>query len=85
MYVCIFIITAGEDFTPGRYNATFTTGANTTNTSIPLISGNYTDDIEQFSLRLYIDDTAYEQCVFRGSISTATVSIIPGTILLFFY
>ena len=83
---CLYIITAGVDFTPGQYNATFTPGANTANTSIPIIAGNYSEVIKQFSLRLFIDGAAYEQCVFSGNVSTATVTvcihIIPGILCI---
>ena len=74
----LYIIVAGVDFTPGRYNATFTPGTTTANTSIPVMAGNYSEAIKQFSLRLFIDGAAYEQCVFSGNVSTATVCIIPG-------
>ena len=28
-------------------------------------------------IQLFIDDAAYQQCIFSGSVSKATVSIIP--------
>ena len=76
------LIAAGVDFTPGRYNATFTTGATTATTSIPIIAGGSDEDIKQFSLRLFIDGTAYQQCVFSGNISTATVLVTPGILCI---
>ena len=78
----MYLIAAGVDFTPGRYNATFTTGATTATTSIPIIAGGSDEDDKQFSLRLFLDGTAYQQCIFSGNISTATVLVIPG--ILFF-
>ena len=79
----MYIFTAGEDYTPGRYNATFTAGATTATTSSPIIASSYSENTEQFSLRLYIDDTAYEQCVFSGNVSAATVSITSGTYFIY--
>ena len=73
-----FIIVAGVDFTPGRYNATFATGATTAIVGIPIIVGN-DEDIKQFSLRLYIDGAAYQQCVFRGNVYVARVFVMTGT------
>ena len=58
--IYLYIIIAGVDFTPGRYNATFTPGATTANTSIPVIAGNYSEVIKQFSLRLFVDGATYE-------------------------
>ena len=78
----MLLIIAGVDFTPGRYNATFTPGATTATTSIPIIAGNYGEVIKQFSLRLFIDGAAYEQCVFSGNVSTAAVHIIPGILCI---
>ena len=42
------------------------------------------EEIKQFSLRLFIDGAAYQRCIFSGSVSTATVCIIPpeGILLL---
>ena len=77
---CI-LITGGKDFTPGRYNATFTTGVTTATASIPIMAGG-NDDIKQFSLRLFIDGILLQQCIFSGNISTATVIIIPGIICI---
>ena len=74
-----FIFVAGADFTPGQYNATFATGATTAIVGIPIIVGGNDEDIKQFSLRLYIDGTAYQQCVFRGNVSVARVFVMPGT------
>ena len=76
------LIAAGVDFTPGRYNATFTTGATTATISIPIIAGGSDEDIKQFSLRLFIDGTAYRQCVFSGNTSTATVLVTPGILCI---
>ena len=78
----MLLIIAGADFTPGRYNATFTPGATTAITSIPIIAGNHGEVIKQFSLRLFIDGAAYELCVFSGNVSTATVHIIPGILCI---
>ena len=75
------LIAAGVDFTPGQYNATLTTGATTATTSIPIIAGGSDEDVKQFSLRLFIDGVAYQQCVFSGNVSTATVSVTPGIYL----
>ena len=72
------LIAGGVDFTPGRYNVTFTTGATTATTSIPIITGGSDGDIKQFSLRLFIDGVAYQQCVFSGNVSTAAVFVTPG-------
>ena len=72
------LITAGADFTPGRYNATFTTGVTTATTSIPIIAGGSDENIKQFNLRLFIDGAAYQRCVFSGNVSTATVFVTPG-------
>ena len=71
------ICTAGSDFTPDRYNATFTPGNTTATVTIPILDGNNSTEIKQFSLRLFIDGAAYQQCVVSGSVSTATVSISP--------
>ena len=49
-----------------------------TNTSIPIITGGSDEDDKQFSLRLFIDGAAYQQCVFSGNASTATVFVTPG-------
>ena len=68
--------TAGLDFTAGRYNATFSPRATTATTNILISSGGNGEEIKQFSLRLYIDGAAYQQCIFSGSVSIATVSII---------
>ena len=73
-----FIIIAGVDFTPGRYNATFATGATTANASIPIIFGGNDEDTKRFFLKLYIDGVVYQQCVFRGNISIATVFVMAG-------
>ena len=75
---CIY--TAGSDFTPGRYNATFTPGTTTATANITILHDNNGEEIKQFSLRLFIDGVAYQQCIFSGSVSTATVYIIsaPG-------
>ena len=74
-----FIIVAGADFTPGRYNATFATGATTAIIGIPIIVGGNDEDIKQFSLRLYIDGAVYQQCVFRGNVSVARAFVMSGT------
>ena len=79
-----YLIAAGADFTPGRYNATFTTGATTATTSIPIIAGGSDEDIKQFSLRLFIDGVAYQQCVFSGNVSAVTAFVTPG-ILFYSY
>ena len=77
------ICTAGSDFTPGRYNATFTPGTTTATATIPILIGTNSEEIKQFSLRLFIDGAAYQQCVVSGSVSTATVSIIStGTVFI---
>ena len=78
------LIAAGVDFTPGRCNATFITGATTATTSIPIITGGGDEDNKQFSLRLFIDGAAYQQCVFSGNISIATVLVTPGIDILIF-
>ena len=72
----LLIIVGGEDFIPGRYNVTFTTGANAANTSIPIIvNGTNDNEIEQFGLNLYIDGIGYQLCLDKGYISEATASI----------
>ena len=76
--VHISFYTAGSDFIPGRYNATFTPGSTTATANITILAGNNSEEIKQFSLRLFIDGAAYQQCIFSGSISTATVSILTG-------
>ena len=76
MHMCM-LITGGTDFTPGRYNPTFTTGVTTANIIIPIMAGG-NGDIKQFSLRLFADGTVLQQCIFSGNISTATVFIISG-------
>ena len=76
----LYIIIAGVDFTPGQYNVTITPGATTANTSIPVTAGNYSEVIKQFRLRLFIDGAAYEQCVFSGNVSTATITVCTGII-----
>ena len=73
----MYFYTAGSDFTPGRYNATFAPRATTATTNIPISADSNGEEIKQFSLRLYIDGAAYQQCIFSGSVFTATVSIIP--------
>ena len=74
--VCITLIIGGEDFIPGRYNVTFTTGANAANTSIPIIVNSTNDnETRQFGLNLYIDGIGYQLCLDKGDISKATVSI----------
>ena len=65
------------EFTPGQYNATFTTGATVATTSIPIMAGDSGGEIQQFSLRLLIYGAIY-QCVFAGNVSKASVFIIPG-------
>ena len=80
------LIAAGVDFTPGRYNATFTTGATTATTSIPIIACGSDEDDKQFSLRLFIDGLAYQQCVFSGNVSTAIVLLVtPGILCILNY
>ena len=69
---------ADEDFVPGQYNATFTPGATTATTSIPII----VDDIsertgQQFCLRFYIDGIGYGLGLQKGYNTTATVTILP--------
>ena len=76
LHFCIY--TAGSDFIPGRYNATFTPGATSATANIAILAGNNGEEIKQFSLRLFIDGATYQQCVFSGSVSTATVTILPG-------
>ena len=76
LHFCIY--TAGSDFIPGRYNATFTVGATSATTNITVLGDNNGKEIKQFSLRLFIDGAAYQQCIFSGSVSTATVTILPG-------
>ena len=67
---------AGEDFIPGRYNATFTPGVTTATTSIPIITDNISENIgEQFCLRFYIDGTGYGLGLQKGCNTTATVTI----------
>ena len=74
---------AGEDFTPGQYNVTFTAGASTATTSIPILINNMNDnETEQFDLNLYIDGTGYQLCLDKGSISKATASISGKVLLL---
>ena len=81
--VLIMYITAGEDFTPGRYNVTFTAGASTATTSIPILINNMNDnETEQFDLNLYIDGTGYQLCLDKGKISKATASISGEVLLL---
>ena len=70
--------TAGSDFTQGRYNATFTPGTTTATVNISILLTGNSKEIKQFRLRLFIDGAAYQRCIFSGSVSTATVSIIPG-------
>ena len=76
LHFCIY--TAGSDFTPGRYNVTFTPGATSATANITILGDSNDEEIKQFSLRLFIDGAAYQQCVFSGSISTATVTILQG-------
>ena len=78
----MLLIIAGVDFTPGRTNATFTAGTTTATTSIPIIAGNYGEVVKQFSVRLFIDGAAYEQCIFIGNVSTAVVNIIRGILCI---
>ena len=68
-------IVAGTDFTPGRYTATFTSGATTATASIPIVADDIDEPTEQFSLRLYIDGDGYGMGLKKGNIATATVSI----------
>ena len=80
IYVATYIFciyTAGSDFTPGRYNATFTPGTTTATVNVTILDS-HSEEIKQFSLRLFLDGAAYQQCIFSGSVSTATVSIVPG-------
>ena len=72
---CINFV-AGTDFTPGRYTATFTSGATTATASIPIKADDINEPIEQFSLRLYIDGDGYGRGVQKGNAATATVSIL---------
>ena len=72
---CINFV-AGTDFTPGRYTATFTSGATTATASIPILDGDIDGSTEQFSLRLYIDGDGYSMGVQKGNVATATVSIL---------
>jgi len=83
----IWWIVAEADFTPGQYNATFIPGSTTATTSIPILGDKCNEDTEQFSLRLCIDDVAYEQCIYGGNISAATVFITdsPSGICLYLF
>ena len=72
-----YCFTDGADFTPGRYNATFTVGATTATISIAITDDNiYEPNVEQFNLRLYIDGAGYQLGLYKGNISKATVSIL---------
>ena len=73
LFVCWIV--AEADFIPGLYNATFIPGSTTATTSIPILVDKCNEDTEKFSLRLYIDGVAYEQCIYGGNISAATVFI----------
>jgi len=75
LYTIILNI-AGLDFTPGRYTATFTSGATTATASIPIIVDNIDEPTEQFSLRLYIDGAGYGMGLQKGNIATATAIIM---------
>ena len=63
------------DFTPGRYTATFTSGATTATASIPIVADDIDEPTEQFSLRLYIDSVGYGMGLQRGNITKATAFI----------
>ena len=75
-----FNLLAGADFTPGRYNATFTAGATTATTSIPVIIDDSIEDLEmeQFCLRSYIDGVGYGLGVQKGHNANAIVSILSS-------
>lgn len=75
MYSC-FWFTAGVDFIPGRYNATFTAGTTRAVTSIPIIVDNISEETEQFGLRLYINGAGYGLGLQSGSIRNATAFIM---------
>jgi len=73
---------AGLDFTPGRYTATFTSGATTATASIPVIADDIDEPTEQFNLRLYIDGAGYGMGLQQGSSKAAIVSILLSKLLL---
>ena len=79
----LFNFVAGADFTPGRYNATFTSGSTKAATSIPVMIDNIMEDTEQFNLRLYIDGAGYGLGLQSGNIRNATAFIMqPGNYLI---
>jgi len=75
MLTCFYYV-AGADFIPGRYTATFTSGATTATASIPIVTDDINEPTEQFSLRLYIDGAGYGMGLQKGNIAVATVSIL---------
>ena len=75
IYVYIHNVLAGEDFTPGSYNATFISGATSATGSIPILFNNTDDEDKQFCLRFYIDGAVYGLGLQKGSNTRATVTI----------
>lgn len=73
--------TDGADFIAGRYNATFTPGATTATTSIPITADSiYEPNAESFYLRLYIDGAGYQLGLYKEDISKATVFIVGNIV-----
>jgi len=71
----LYYLIAGADFTAGRYTATFTSGATTATTSIPIVADDIDEPTEQFSLRLYIDGDGYGRGLQKGGVAEVTVNI----------
>ena len=79
-YIPAFDFVAGADFTPGRYNATFTPGATKATASIPIMIDSIVEETEQFNLRLYIDGAGYGLGLQSGNVRNATAFIMQPNI-----
>lgn len=75
-----FYFVAGADFTPGRYNATFSARATKATTGIPIMVDNIAEGTEQFNLRLYIDGAGYGLGLQNGNVKNATAFIMQPNI-----
>ncbi|XP_065909246.1 uncharacterized protein [Dysidea avara] len=71
--------TAGTDFIPGQYTATFLSGSTAATASIPIVADDIDEPTEEFSLRLYIDGAGYGMGLQKGFTVIAVVNILLGS------